>query len=157
MKKYIASPETWEDKIIWPILRAVWEPFSKKKVHWWHWKNYKGDIGNAIKLDGDRNTSPRHASIWKNLYFTNFSWSRCAVLKPKNYTGLYKRGFRAEEGGLIKTELCNVLLSGTHAGLVVGPSDTEFFALSYPDNALLELELLEITNKHDLGKDIPLT
>lgn len=112
---------------------------------------------HAIKLEGDKATHDRRGSFWKNLLYTNFSWSRCAVLQPKNYDGLYRRGFRAMEAGILRTELCDVLLTGKHASLVVGPNDTEFFALSYPEDVPLELDLLEITNKYKLPKDIPLT
>ena len=147
----------WQDKILWPVIAFVWEPFSLKRVHWWHWKKYDGDLGGYIHLEGDKSTNPRHTSLFKNLLFTNFTWSRCAVLRPKNYNGLYRRGFRAQEGDELKTEICDVLFSGAHAGLVVGPADTDFFAVSYPDNAPLDLELLEVTSKYKLPKDVPLT
>ena len=148
---------SWEDKILWPIIALIWEPFSLKRVHWWHWKRYDGPLGNFIHLEGDKTTSPRHTSLFKNLLFTNFTWSQCAVLRPKNYDGLYRRGFRAQEGDILKTEICDVLLSGPHAGLIVGPADTDFFAIAYPDNTPIDLELLEVASKYRLPRDIPLT
>jgi hypothetical protein len=147
----------WQDKFLWPIIKIVWEPFSLKKVHWWHWQKFDGEIGPVIKVAGDKSSLERRANFFANLYYTNFSWSKCAVLSPMHFRGEYRRGFRAIEGGEIRTELCNVLLSGPHAGLIVGPSDTEFFALSYPDNIPISLELIEITKKDKLLKNVPLT
>jgi hypothetical protein len=157
MRKLNSVDTTWKDSLLWPVIKIIWESFSLKRVHWWHWHEYKGDLGGFVSVEGDKSARSRHKSFKDNLLLTNFLWTKCAVVRPKDYDGLYRRGFRATEGGVVKTELCDVLLSGTHAGLIVGPSDTDFFAVSYPDNIPLDMELLYVTSKYDLAKDIPLT
>jgi hypothetical protein len=148
-------PKQFEDVIFWPIIRAVWEPFSLKRSHWWHWINYDKVPSGAMSLPQDANAKPRHASIWHNLIQTNFGWKKIAILKPKNYAGNYRLGFIGHEGNLNKKQICTLVLQGC-VGILLSPYSFEFFAESYPERSPLELELVRITTKNNLDENTPL-
>ncbi len=120
------SPPHIFDKIFWPVIKAVWEPFSLKRSHWWHWLPYGQQPSYLLKIPADHNAAPRH-SAWHNLIQTNFGWSKVAVTKPKNYFGLYRWGFKSREGAKNKLEVCALILQGPVANLI-GPHDMELFA-----------------------------
>jgi hypothetical protein len=153
--QFETHPKQFEDALFWPIIKTVWEPFSLKRSHWWHWINYDQIPNNLLSIQPDEDAKPRHAGIRYNLIQTNFGWKKVAVLKPKKYSGKYQCGFVSQEGSKYKTQLCTVILQGPVA-VLLSPYGFNFFAKSYPENNLLDLELIQVTTKYGLDKNIPI-
>ena len=153
--KFSTQPSHIYDEIFWPIIRLVWEPFSLKRSHWWHWIVYKKEITSFIAIPGIRSNTTRHQSFLGNFFKTNLGWKSVVVLSPLSFQGTYQRWFRAKEGDVEKIEICILILQGPVAALI-GPYDTDFFAISYPLGLPITLALLEATTKDKLDKNTPI-
>lgn len=79
-----------ETIIFWPLIYLLWEPFSKKRSHWWNWSKYTKGISKGLLIKGRRGNKTRN-NLWDKLILTNFSWRECVILRPKNYDGEYIR------------------------------------------------------------------
>lgn len=154
MKKLKTYPSHWLDIILWPILKIIWEPFSKKESHFWHWSNYKPRLDLVIAtVYGDHRAGKRNGFI-SNLIQTNFSWQKIAILKP-NTEKEYQIGFMSDEGDVSKSQVCSIILHGECAALV-GPYDVKFFAISYPEAEQIYIPSPKITIKEFLSDKITL-
>jgi hypothetical protein len=153
--KWQTSPTHWLDWTLWPLLRVVWEPFSHKRTHWWHWRTYTGQIEDPIVVQGHPNAIDR-SSWWNNFYQTNFGWKNVIVVEPEGYRGLWHLGFstRQDTGGV--TQYCTVLFNGQEqVGPLVGPYDTIFFAFTSEEKPIKLINVQE-TTKFALSRRIPL-
>jgi hypothetical protein len=147
------------DVVLWPLLRLLWEPFSKKQSHWWHWRPYEGTVPENFReyMEGDGTARPRKG-ILGNLIQTNFGWKKVAILGHSNHYGhpiLYQLGFTSTENGVRKKELCTVVLNDYCAALL-GPSPTEFFAVSYPEGNPIPIDLVVVSRKDHLPRNVVL-
>lgn len=159
------SPRHWMDVVFWPLLMAFWEPFTRKRSHWWHWKPYHGQLVHAKRIARDLDAAPRRGSWFSNFYQTNFGWRTAVILEPRHYCGKYHIGFQSNERKLVEDDLimdselhleyCTVVLSGRSAALV-GPDPVLFFAISYPEGRFLELKTPVVTQKWKLPLDVVL-
>jgi len=148
-------PRQFEDILFWPIIRTVWEPFSFKRSHWWHWLNYDREPKYLLEIPINNQAATRHEGIKNNLIQTNFNWNQAAILKPKDYEGEYRCGFVGQEGHISKNQVCALILQGPVA-VLLSPYQIKFFAESFPDKNPIELELFEVKSKYLLPKDVPL-
>lgn len=140
------------DYILGPILRIIWEPFSIKRSHFWHWQRYDNEINSATTVLPDVTASPRY-NLWLKLWQTNFGWEKVVILQPESYDGNYQIGFTSVEGEEGKTELCSLILKGKIA-VLVGPYELSFFAISFPPKKALILQNVLTTTKDKLDKEI---
>lgn len=136
------------DFVLWPLIAFFWEPFSKKHAHWWHWRNYSGQVIKELLAPGDSNAGNRTSGFWANLYYTNFGWTSVLVLEPVGYSGKYQIGFRSDEGKSVRTQLCSLILGGQTA-VQLGPVETEFFAVNEQGEPI-ELRSVTLTTKKKL-------
>ncbi|MFA5155627.1 MAG: hypothetical protein WC453_04305 [Patescibacteria group bacterium] len=125
------QPSHWLDTIFWPLLRFFWEPFSVKHSHWWHWLSYQEPLpDNEDCLIIAANPAARRANkFWPNFYERNFGWQQVALLNVYDDTGQPARNYRAGYSCGAKKEICSILLS-RGVGVLIGPEDTLFFAVS---------------------------
>ncbi len=155
--KLRTHPRHWLDFTLWPLLRLFWEPFSKKRSHFWHWQPFDRSAPENFRERVDRDGCARErAGLLANLFQTNFGWRSVAILCPAVRNGnAYQLGFISREGNAHKRELCAIVLDGPCAALV-GPHEVEFFAVAYPGGEPIPLELVRRTVKARLPEDIPL-
>jgi hypothetical protein len=148
------SPKHILDFILWPILKLLWEPFSIKQSHFWHWMNYSNAVQYKTLIPTDPQAIPRN-SLWKLFIYTNISWEKCVILKPKNFNTntRYQVGFI--NGRENKKQLCSIILN-TEVAVLCGPYPTHFFAIDYNAKQVIELEILKETKKNILEQNIPL-
>jgi hypothetical protein len=144
------EPKHIFDFLLWPILKLIWEPFSLKRAHWWHWLTYAKEIPDhsyTVTVPGDK-TAKRADRGWPNFYERNFGWQTTALLFVHDDKGQlaedYHLGFRCGN----KTETCSILLSHGIAALI-GPDDTIFFAVG-KDGQPLKVSLYLSTKKRNL-------
>jgi hypothetical protein len=153
--KWHTSPPSLYDWTLWPLLRVVWEPFSKKRSHWWHWRTYTGQIHNSVVAKGHPKAIDRSIA-WENFYQTNFGWNDVVVLRPVDYNGLWHLGFSAKQDNGQLTQYCAIVFEGQKKiAALVGPYDITFFAVS-PEGPSIKLEITQVTTKSELAEDIPL-
>lgn len=153
--KLQTSPTSVYDWTLWPLLRVVWEPFSKKRSHWWHWRTYTSQIHDPVVAKGHPKRVDR-SSFWENFYQTNLGWSDAVVLRPANYNGFWHLGFSAMQNNGTVTKLCTIFFKGQKKiAALVGPYDTTFFALSL-EGTPITLEIIQLTTKSELPEAIPL-
>ncbi|TSC55342.1 MAG: hypothetical protein G01um101418_974 [Parcubacteria group bacterium Gr01-1014_18] len=147
------NPVHFLDLVLWPLLQLLWEPFSRKNSHFWHWRAFRGEVSGQVKIQGSPASRPRK-SLWDYLWQTNFSWDNCIVFKPR-YDFPYRIGYRSLGEG--KTEMCSVILRGESAALI-GGGDVEFFMVSlFGDNQMIDMNeefTLRYCTKKQLGKGV---
>jgi len=144
------KPKHWLDFIFWPILKICWEPFSKKRSHFWHWLEYPNIPQKTLTIRGIKKEKPREG-FWPNFWQTNFGWKNVVVIEPHT-KGLYNIGLWDKTFG--RKQLCSCLCKG-RIGLLIGPSDVEFFALDKKGD-YCDLIFVESTTKKELSKTIKL-
>jgi hypothetical protein len=155
LNKWRTSPTHWLDWTLWPLLRLVWEPFSRKRTHWWQWRTYTGQIEYPLVVQGHPDETNR-SSWWNNFYQTNFGWKYVVILRPEDYSGVWHIGFSAEQMNGRLTQYCTVLFNGQdQVAPLVGPFDTTFFAFTKEGKPIKLLKIKE-TTKSALPKSISL-
>jgi len=135
------------DFILWWIIKLLWEPFSLKRSHWWHWvikplpPNCRPLTVNGGGDDLERNTK------WRNFWLTNFGWRKVVLITPciinENgfmfwYNGYYQIGWNQSDNPKFKAnefERCAIIQQGI-IGLLVGPGAVNFFAHDLSGNPL---------------------
>jgi hypothetical protein len=136
-----------ETYLIEPLIYLLWEPFSGKRSHFWNWSKYGGNLDKWVTVKGEKKNHPIN-NLWNTLVELNFKWKKLVILKPVNYNGEYQIIYRNA-----KTEICSLVLKGK-TGCLVGSSDTDFTAISYPDGKELKLEILGYTDKRKKERDV---
>jgi hypothetical protein len=155
LPEWQTSPTSWLDWTLWPLLRVVWEPFSKKRSHWWHWLTYARQIQDPVVVQGHPNAMDR-SSPWQDFFQTNFGWKDVVVVKPVNYKGLWHIGFSNQQKNGKVTQYCSILFNEQEkVAPLVGPTDTTFFAFT-PEWIPIKLEVLQETTKDELPAEIPI-
>jgi len=147
-RKLFTEPQHFLDRFLWPLLRLIWEPFSKKRSHWWHWKNTNliyAEKNSTLTIKGNPSAGSR-SGFWRNLWQTNFGWKSALIIKPKLSTK-YKVGFFDHK----EAKICSIIMDGEIA-LLEGSDPVNFFAFSYPENEPIQLEIVK---NNILKKDIP--
>ena len=134
------------------LLRFFWEPFALKRSHFWHWHSINKSIVSTLDIEPDQMAEIR-SGLLSQLLQTNFRWKKVSIIKPKNYTGEYQIGFLANENGIIKNELCDIIVKNK-IGVLLGPYKTNFFAISYPAKKPIDLIEVETTVKDKLASEI---
>ncbi len=149
----MTSPKHWLDMVLWPVLKLVWEPLSRKNSHFWHWQatSYRPEM--CLTIPGDRRAKERHRNILQQLLKTNFGWQHALILRPKNYTGSYQVGFMSVEGGRQVKQLCSVIIDRSCA-VLRSPYVADYFAVSYPSGQPVLLEKMNEVPKHQLDKQM---
>lgn len=144
------------DYLLWPVLRLVWEPLSKKRSHFWHWAPFKQSVPDSYyaRVDPDLRARPRDG-WWSTFWNTNFGWRKVAVLRSPFPKRRYRIGFVSREGGVAKREVCACVVKGNCAVLIV-PHRVEFFAVEHPGGHPIPLDLARVTVKSLLEEEIPL-
>lgn len=134
---------SWWNYTLWPFLRIIWEPFSKKRSYFWHWQPYSGEVTcyHWIIVKNDGSIKDR-LSRWDNFWQTNFGWRRTMVFSPlkkdrQRFHGKYHIGFTNEITG--QNEICWLELSG-HVAVLTGNADVRFFAVDAADLTSIELK-----------------
>ena len=149
------SPTSWLDWVLWPLLRAVWEPFSRKRSHWWHWLPYTGQMQGSLVVRGHPDTVDR-SSTWQDFYQTNFGWQHVVVVKPADYQGRWHIGFSARQENGRVTQYCSILINGQEkVASLIGPTDTTLFAFT-ARGMPINLQVLQETTKDKLPTEIVL-
>ena len=127
--KLTTSPKHWLDYVLWPLLRLVWEPFSLKRSHFWHWRDYPVhyQLSNTVGFSGSPDARPIRG-WFSNLWQTNFGWKLAATLEGP--AGMdYHLGFETVENGKTVQKICSIVLRGKCAALI-GSADVRFFMVS---------------------------
>lgn len=153
-----SNPRHWLDIVLWPILRVLWEPFSRKQSHWWHWRR----VDNRVMIRAHSSiVVPRHStsregrSFWGNFFQRNFGWKHVAILTPSNPKYRYRIGFY-RRGHFHERQLCSIILRGPCA-VLIGDEDINFFAVDAYGGDQLELDLFWATcPKKRLPKNVTL-
>jgi len=130
-----------------PLIMLLWEPFSKKRSHWWNWSKYNNEIGKGVLVKAEKNNHPL-TNVWHLIVELNFRWKKLVIFEPENYKGEYQIVYGNNE-----KEICSVILKGKVACLVPS-SDTVFTAMKYPNGEELQLKIIGYTDKYNLEKDI---
>lgn len=152
-----AHPRHILDVVLWPILRVLWEPFSRKQSHFWHWKPFEGSIPEPFQeyVDPDKGARPVDG-WWTEFWNTNFGWKKVVIFRPANPAKKYHLGFMRREGnGVARKEICTCVLDGACAA-AVSPYNTKYFAVEYPHGPAIPLDLVRVTVRHMLEEDVPL-
>lgn len=150
MKTY---PKHIFDYLLWPIIKLVWEPFSLKRSHWWHWKKFlytqRGRLITS-KVIGNKKAKNRD-TFWSNLIQTNFGWNETAVIEPIAYTDKYQLGFfETDKYGKKFPQTCTLVLRGKIA-ILRGPKDIEVYAFTYPEHRPLVVKVINELPKNTLS------
>jgi len=156
--------------ILWWLIKLVWEPFSLKRSHWWHWQIKPLPEGSKpIVVKGDSNEKER-ATKWLNFSLTNFGWQKVVLLgtykvvssdKAVNQQGdkmcyfditckSYQIGWNQKSNSKFKAnefEVCTIVQNGI-IGLLVGPGETNFYAHDL-SGAPLDLSVYAFTTKSE--------
>lgn len=150
-------PETWQDILILPFLIALWEPFSRKNTHWWHWKHFTQEVPSHYLTppQKDPTAKDRSKNRWSALWQTNFGWREVVVLSPK-IASEFKIGFWCPEDKRPGKDrmLCSVVVKNGVAACLVGPKPIQFFAIT--NDGFTRLTVIERMRKKDLPKHIML-
>jgi len=138
-----------------------------KDSHWWDWKIVdKQKIDKKAKTLKVKSNAPTlrrfkrypivgqyNLSGLRSLYLTLFVLPNVAVIKPKDYKGdwllISKGGHDADNNPRFEYLICRFILNGPVKHLSDG--DQEFLGKTL-DGKYLELELVEITSRHNHRK-----
>jgi hypothetical protein len=146
--------KTFFEWFLWPFLKILWEPFSKKRSHWWHWKSVNIEIpeGYGVFVRMNPFAKPRD-TFWSNLIQTNFGWKKVVIIEPINpvpHNGNYKIGF-INSREFTNQKICEFLVrDGTKVALLCGPNHFEVFGVD-EYNCPIPVRLVEYGNKYELA------
>lgn len=148
------KPRHWLNIVFWPILKLVWEPFSLKRSHWWHWLPYEEALpGDEYHLTIEGNPKARRADqFWSNFYERNFGWQKVALLHIYDDKGRLAENYRLGYSCGVKKEVCSILLNHG-VGALVGPEDTMFFAIDQ-NGVPLRVQLYCCTSRTNLKNNM---
>ncbi|MFA5126678.1 MAG: hypothetical protein WC465_01585 [Patescibacteria group bacterium] len=143
------NPSSIWDVILWPLLTWSWSKLTGGKVSYgWHWRPYRGQIGQVVRVAGDSSLSLhdwRHGVFWG----TCFSWRTVALLCPTQRV-VWHVGFRGRSG----CQICSLEINGA-AALLIGPEEVDFFAVS-ADGQPLELKQVSYSTRKLVRDNIPI-
>ncbi len=148
------KPRHWLDLVFWPTLKLVWEPFSLKKSHWWHWLPYEGVLPNheyCLTVGGDPKAK-KADDFWPNFYERNFGWQKVALLHVYDDKGRLAEDYHLGYSLGAKKEICSLLLSHG-VGALLGPEPTTFFAIDQ-DGLPLQVQLYCYTSRINLKNSV---
>lgn len=142
------------------LLKIFWEPISIKRSHFWHWRqekfSYLDSDYNYLVVTPDTQARNRHG-FWSNLWQTNFGWQKVVVVEPSYIYDSYEIVFSTASGDYRNFQSCSLRVKG-RVGLLIGPEETRFYAVSY--NYLIPqqipLRTVMITTKKELPQGIKL-
>ncbi|PKN02875.1 hypothetical protein CVU76_02515 [Candidatus Dojkabacteria bacterium HGW-Dojkabacteria-1] len=130
-----------------PLIMLLWEPFSKKRSHWWNWSKYTKKIEKGVFVKAEKSNHPL-TNVWHLIVQLNFKWKKLVIFEAENYQGEFQIVYGNRE-----KEICSVILKGKVACLVPS-SDTVFTAVKYPNGEELQLKIIGYTDKYRLDKGI---
>lgn len=128
------------DFALWWIIKLLWEPFSLKRSHWWHWvtRVFPSNDNKPLAANGSGDDLERNTK-WRKFWLTNFGWQKVVLIVPcitrdngvmSEYAGYYQVGWNQSDNPKFKAnefEMCTIIQHGI-IGLLVGPGDVNFFA-----------------------------
>ncbi|MFA6995432.1 MAG: hypothetical protein WC249_03445 [Patescibacteria group bacterium] len=143
------------DRLLWPILKIFWEPFSKKRSHWWHWKTFWGGQSPERHVTVIGKNVKNRDTFWTMLTQTNFVWKNVVILKPVGDeikdAHFYQVGYIENREKIEHIEICSILIPiGQAVGLLVGPNDITFFAINANNRQQISLKIINETTKNKL-------
>lgn len=121
------SHVTGWDVLFWPVLRLVWEPFSRKNSHFWQWEHYNPPSFVKPHFLQPESGAIARTDLWSNLYQTNFIWQKVAIITPDNKETPFRVGYvngSGQEGG----RLCTIVLTQPFA-ILCDPQGIGVFVL----------------------------
>lgn len=143
------------DRLLWPILKIFWEPFSKKRSHWWHWKVFWGGQSEEKHVTVAGKNVKSRDTFWSMLIQTNFVWKNVVILKPdgdkiKN-VNFYQIGYIENRAEIEHIEICSILIPlEQEVGLLIGPNEVTFFAINADNHQQISLKIIGETTKSEL-------
>lgn len=162
-------------KVIWFLLKLLWEPFSLKRSHWWHWQ-LRDLPENAKKLTvkGDGVSEERN-SFWSNFWQSNFGWQKVVILAPTKSQKIKGLEFHVDSFCYVqenigpflfgwnqdgnkkfqdnKFEICTIVQNiPPRFGVLVGPRDANFFAFDLEGNPLELVDCGTVTKEEALQR-----
>jgi hypothetical protein len=147
----------WKDIWLAPLINALLNPISRKRSHWWNWKENSQKIEVPTTVFGFTNAHPR-TNLWHDFWQVNLIWQLVVILEPadEDFRGSWYLGFRIEnEGGRgPRQQVCNLVLNGPVAALV-GHEPTEFFGIRKTTGEQIPLQQVRTTNRTVLRKRHP--
>lgn len=117
------QPVSWLDWVAWPVLRVIWEPFSYKRSHWWHWRN-TARPNEWLPIVGDPLANSQ-TDAWSIFYNTNFAWQTWVELAPVGYQGSWQVGYTVGS----TTQVCAIVLTKT-CRVLIGNGDVGYFGIT---------------------------
>ncbi|MEI6379116.1 MAG: hypothetical protein WCO55_05640 [Candidatus Falkowbacteria bacterium] len=145
---------SWWDYTLKPLLVIFWEPFSKKRSHFWNWQRFSGITRCSQYVAGDKNAKDRR-SIWRNLIQSNFGWKKVVYFDALDLEGFpyhldYHVGFFNCDKR--QYEICWLKVRGKVA-VLRGNQNIDFFAIKAADGQPLKLRFAGNGDKRSLAKD----
>lgn len=142
------------DVIFWWLIKLVWEPFSLKRSHWWHWQmRILPESASPLEVTGDELDIPRNTK-WRVFFLTNFGWHKVALIAPvEPRMSPYQVGWNQACNPKFKEnefEICTIALCSGIC-LLVGPGKTNFFGFDMDGNPI-ELKVAWYTTKKEAFK-----
>jgi hypothetical protein len=132
--------------ILCPILKIVWEPFVKISSRGWHWLEFdQTKIERSLSVKGYPDAK-RRDTAWQNFIQTHFQWQHVVILEPEtdDTDKEYQIGFYEPKSGVCQK--CSLVLRGL-TGVLVGPDDASYFAVSLKSGKFLKLNIVDTTTK----------
>jgi hypothetical protein len=143
---------------LFPIIKIIWEPISKKRSHWLHWKNINMGLylDDTVSVFPDLKAQPRQ-NAWSMFWQTNFFWKKVAIVKPTDdchTLNKYRIGIMCEYNENV--QICTIPISKDNSvALLVGDKPLIAFALDHDGNQI-PLKLVKISDKYHLPKGVKL-
>lgn len=151
-----SSPVHWLDFWFWPVLRATWEPFSRKNSHFWHYYDSESQHHpTPLVLEADPFALNRYSNGFSMFWATNFGDPTIVVVEADDHDGLMQIAYKTTVGGKTISQRCAVVVEKRFA-LIMSCVPIMLFAYSYPDYSPVNLRLLEIKKRKELPLEIPL-
>lgn len=136
--------------ILWPIIQLLWESFSIKHAHFWHWMKYEKQISKFAVINRENVNEKEIKNRWDVFFQLNLKWNSCVILKPKESIEEFRVGYNYNN----KQELSSIILRPNETfGMLIGPGESKFFALSLENDLEIELEIIGFDNKKNLRKN----
>lgn len=150
------KPVHFLDRALWPILRFLWQPLTKKQSYFWHWMRWECPIPEKMLLPIVADWTVRgRTGRWSNFWGPEFGWKETVTIVPRDSTSRFRIGFRGKwiDGSEV-TMLCSIVCTDFVRVLIPG-DDVEFFAVSYRQNLPIPIKALSPGERKDKSK-IPL-
>lgn len=153
------SPRVWQDNLLWPILAKVFEPFSRKNAHWWHY--YNAPMPEhwipRLSLTEDRDAINRYGNLWNMFWATNFGDPNVVVLGPafQPLPYHYQIGYVARVNNRLVVQRCSIVLNSLF-GFILTDHPVGVWAESWPEREPIRLRVSHYTTRKQLAAHIPL-